>query len=590
MTIKKKVYALAGMGASFTALVSICAILALYLIGAKLVQVAEEDIPLTNKVSEITIHQLEQAVLFERSVRYAESMADSAQDKEKYQKTKEHFIKLAKKVDKEILDAEKMTADILAYEKSHGGSKKIVEEFEHVEKILKKIEREHADFDEHVYKVYDLYESGQFKDAKTEVYKVQEEEDQLDHALESLLLELEKFTAEAALEAEHLEQKFLVLIIILSIVSIIIFCLFSNKIVKGIVQPLLATKHYADELSNGNLAVDQPQHDCKDEIADMMASLSVFKQNAIEAEQLKKEQERLREEQKIKEIEAQEAQKEMILELADSFDSQVGGVITSLTTAAVGLQSTAESMKDIADETKTSSQTVAASSEQSNMNVNNVASAIEEMARTSEEIAQRVAEVKLKSNESADDASKANGTVLNLNDLTANIGEIVDAIREIAEQTNVLALNANIEAARAGDAGKGFAVVANEVKKLATETGRKINLIETKISEIQDATGESVSAMQRIIDNISNIDESVISVSSSIEGQGDVSREITRNASEALQGVQSVTEVIHDVQRDAEETETSAVAVLSSAKEVTSLSESLKESVNMFLGQVRSRA
>lgn len=59
MTIKKKVYVLAGMGASFTAIISICSIIALYLIGTKLLQVAEEDIPLTNKVSEITIHQLE---------------------------------------------------------------------------------------------------------------------------------------------------------------------------------------------------------------------------------------------------------------------------------------------------------------------------------------------------------------------------------------------------------------------------------------------------------------------------------------------------------------------------------------------------
>lgn len=264
MTIKKKVYVLAGMGASFTAIISICSIIALYLIGTKLLQVAEEDIPLTNKVSEITIHQLEQAVLFERSVRYAEIMANSPEDKEKFQKTKEHFIKLDKKVDKEILDAEKMTADILAYEKSHGGNKEVIDEFEHVEKILKKIEKEHTDFDEHVYKVYKLYESGQFKDAKIEVYKVQEEEDQLDHELESLLFELERFTAEAALEAEHLEQRFLVLIIILSLVSITVFCLFSKKIVKGIVEPLLATKNYADELSNGNLSVEQPYHDCKD--------------------------------------------------------------------------------------------------------------------------------------------------------------------------------------------------------------------------------------------------------------------------------------------------------------------------------------
>jgi methyl-accepting chemotaxis protein len=351
-------------------------------------------------------------------------------------------------------------------------------------------------------------------------------------------------------------------------------------IARGITRPIAAMTSAMGVLANGDTTVEIPARGQKDEIGVMAGAVQVFKDNMIETDRMRLEQE---ETKKRTEAERRQA----MLDLADKFEASVGGVVESVTSAATELQATAQSLSATAEETSQQSNAVAAASEQMTQNVQTVASATEELSSSIREIGNQVTESTRIVGTAVTQADDTNAKVKTLAEAAQKIGDVVTLINEIAAQTNLLALNATIEAARAGEAGKGFAVVASEVKNLATQTAKATEEIAGQVRAIQEATGTSAQAIDSISQTINRVNEISTAIASAVEEQGAATQEIARNVQEASTGTSEVTNNIAGVTQASQQTSAGSTQVLSAASELAKNGEKLRQEVGNFLATVR---
>ena len=349
---------------------------------------------------------------------------------------------------------------------------------------------------------------------------------------------------------------------------------------RSIVPPLRAMTTSMTRLAGSDLSVDIPGSSRKDEIGDMADAMQVFKDNMIEAG-------RLREERAASEARADEQRRMEMNRLANDFDSAVGEVIKTVSSASTELEAAARSLTRTADSTQELSATAAAASEETSANVGSVAAATEQLSQSVNEISRQVQEASRIAADAVQQAGQTDAHMTRLSQAGNRIGEVVELISAIAAQTNLLALNATIEAARAGDSGRGFAVVASEVKELATQTAQATKDIQAHITGVQSATVDSVAAINNIRATIGRISEISSAIAAAVEEQGVATQEIAANIQVAAKGVTEVTTSIASVNEGASETGTASSQVLSSAALLSSDSHRLKSEVDRFLTTVR---
>ena len=269
------------------------------------------------------------------------------------------------------------------------------------------------------------------------------------------------------------------------------------------------------------------------------------------------------------------------------FESDVFGVVESVSNAATELEASSNAMTSTAQSASRNSTAVAAAAEEAAVNVQTVAAASEELSSSIGEISRQMTNSATVANAASESSETAAAQVEQLRTAVDQIQSAASLINEIAEQTNLLALNATIEAARAGEAGRGFAVVASEVKALANQTAKATDDVSGFVRSVRDAAELTVSGITEIAGRISEISQSSSAVSAAVEQQSAASEEIANSVTQASEGTGEVTRSIAGVSESVAETERAAGDVQGASSELAQQAETLRGAVQGFLAEVR---
>ncbi|MBT3559213.1 MAG: methyl-accepting chemotaxis protein [Rhodospirillales bacterium] len=378
-----------------------------------------------------------------------------------------------------------------------------------------------------------------------------------------------------------------VMIAVCIVVALIIGVILAMLIGSGIAGPISTMTANMKQLAGGDNTVEIAGIGRADEIGDMADAVEVFKQNAIETESLRKQQEETDKNAAEGQLRRQAERKQEMIDLADDFESKVGSVVGGVASAATEMEASSKSMADVAKETNDRTQAVSTASEQASANVQTVATAAEELSSSITEIGRRVQESTNIAASAVKESEASYETIQGLVASAKQVGEVVSLITDIAEQTNLLALNATIEAARAGEAGKGFAVVASEVKNLANQTAKATEQISEQVTAIQDSTEAAATSVEGIGTTIRKVSDIAAEIASAVEEQSAATQEISRNVEQASSGTEEVNRNIIVVKERADETGRSASDIQNATGELSTQAELLKTEMDNFLAQVR---
>lgn len=237
-------------------------------------------------------------------------------------------------------------------------------------------------------------------------------------------------------------------------------------------------KYYLNEISNGNLAVEEKSVNYPGDFSSINTSISQI------IESLRR---------MISEI---DVVSEEITYISGNVFSGAEALTEGITEQASSIEQLTSLMGDIASQAKVNSENAHEANEES-LKVENM---IEQSNR--------------KMNAMTD-------AINHISEASYEISKIIKKIDDIAFQTNILSLNASVEAARAGEAGKGFTVVADEVRELAQKSAEAAkhtaSLIQNSIKAVEDGriiVNDTVESMSDIITSVKNVSVQISRISS----------------------------------------------------------------------------
>ena len=374
-----------------------------------------------------------------------------------------------------------------------------------------------------------------------------------------------------------------IIVVIIMIAVIIISVLsgrrFGNQIADGIAKPLQQMSERLKTFAEGDLDSEFPEHDAKDEVAEMIETARKMADN-------------------LNVIISDSGR--LLNEMADGnfaiatdheeiYTGKFNDLLVGLRNMNRKINDSLHQVEETAEQVSLGSGNMAEAAQSLAEGATEQAGAVEELQATIADITANVehtAENLEKSHADArkyaDDADRSREqmqamveAMQRISESSMKIENIISELEDIASQTNLLSLNASIEAARAGEAGKGFAVVADQIRKLAEQSAASAvstrELIEGSIHDVEDgnkAVALVSETLDEVIKGINDIADTSKSLSENSQSQATAMEQ-------AEQGVNQISEVVQSNSAMAQETS-------ATSEELSAQAETLDNLVRQF--------
>lgn len=362
-------------------------------------------------------------------------------------------------------------------------------------------------------------------------------------------------------------------------ITTLIGCAIFLLVARSITGPISSIVELMSKLKRGELDIEIPKSDRRDEIGMLIASLQSFYDATIDREKSRKiEGER---------IENENRRAQTIQNITANFENKVHAIISTVASASTELSHTAAEVTKLMEKTAAESKNAVSSSIQTASSVQSVASAAEELSASVKEISLQVQKTNQLANDSKQKTLAVDEKASILGTAAHKVSEAVTLIADIAGQINLLALNATIESARAGEAGKGFAVVASEVKNLANQTNKSLEDVNIVIQEVNVAASAIIDALCSIKESVEDVSDAAANIAAAVEEQSVTTNEITSNMHSAARGTKVMSDTISSASSSSGQASDAASQVLAAAEELSRQSEALNKEVGEFLRSVR---
>jgi len=464
LSITSKIYLLGISQILLMLVIGIISLVQMNKIGIELVDIAERDIPLSNMLTKMSEHKLEQTILFQRAL-----LQVSLDPNNTSEEVQNKLTSLTQKIQNEFNKSEQFVTD--SVDMLH--SEKAKASFTALAGDLKLLNKEYQSISVSISDVIEATKTKSVSSVSDKVKSIEVEEDKFDKKLIALLSQIQQFTLNSALQAESDEKQGIHLILYVFIFSVIVGVVLSYLISRAIAQPVNKLKNRLIEIADGDgdltLMLDESSGD---ETGDTARAFNKFLS--------------------------------MLRETINEANIHLSQLDESSNFAVNIMQETLVNVEKQRAETEMVSTAV----EEMNCTTLEVASNTQNASDVTEAVKERVSKGKVEASEAkvviqrlAKEIDEASTVIECLVTETNNIGSVLDTIQSIAEQTNLLALNAAIEAARAGDTGRGFAVVADEVRALAQRTQVSTVDIQGLVTSLQSEAKNAVTSMNKGINS-----------------------------------------------------------------------------------------